>query len=170
MRASALKAWWLCVFCFVGGGFSHSSAQASAGRRVQQNAPPVVCTVRMNFWCIVQADSGLSMTDHGDYRIWRMSASGGGRHIVSIREDKSCDSPSDVRVRKKYEKDVRMSSGELHHVVGFAISADGVCTLNVDYVVGNSDIAREATQMVNYRIYLCDGSSCRRSLFSVGKK
>ena len=137
---------------------------ASGAQHVQPGAPMVTCTVRMNFWCIVQADAGLNMTDAGDYRTWKMLASGSKREVVTIRESKNCDSPADLRLRKRVEKETRLASGERQRTVELAVSADGACTLKVEYFVGDSDLAREATQMAKYRLYLCEGGLCRRPL------
>lgn len=136
-------------------------------RRTQTSSPPVSCTVRMNFWCVVQADASLDMTDLGDYRVWEMASSGSKRKTVSVRENKSCDSPAESRPRRKSEKDERLTSGERRHTVELAISADGACALKIEYVIGNTDLAREARQMAKYRLYLCDQGSCRKPLLDV---
>jgi hypothetical protein len=163
----------LVVLCFIGIGISQASNPVEAGtptskvQRLQSNAPKVICTVRMNFWCIVQADAGLNMVEAGDYRIWKMTAPGSQRAVVTIRENKSCDSPADLRPRKMYEKGERARSGDRRHTVGLAISADGICTLQVEYLSGNTDLALEAKQIAKYRLYLCEDQSCRRPLLDV---
>lgn len=166
MKSCAMRSWGMGVLCIIGSGISQA-APASDVLHAQPSAPRITCTIRMNFWCIVQADASLNMTDLGDYRTWKMMASGSKREAVTIRENKSCDSPAGLRPRKKFEKDERLASGERRHVLELAISADGACTLRVEYIVGDTDLAREALQIAKYRLYLCSDGSCRRPLLDV---
>lgn len=139
----------------------------SKAQHNQPSAPRITCTIKMNYWCIVQADAGLNMLDLGDYRVWKMSAPGGGREVVIIRESKSCDSLTNLRPKKKLESNDQLASGEFRHEVELTISEDGACTLKIDYVAGNTDSAREAKQLAMNRLYLCDRSVCDRPLLSI---
>lgn len=173
MRTFSMKTLNLIVLCFIGIGISQASNPVGTGtptfkiQRAQPNAPKVICTVRMNFWCIVQADAGLNMAEVGDYRIWNITAPGSQREVVTVRESKSCDSPADLHPRKMYEEDERVRSGDRWHAVGFALSVDDVCTLRVEYLAGETDLALEAKQIAKYRLYLCEDGLCRRPLLDV---
>lgn len=174
MRGCLVKSLSVGVLCLIGGGISQVAVPADVGmsaskvQHAQPSAPRITCTIRMNAWCIAQADAALDMADLGDYRIWKMIAPDSKREVVTIREDKRCDSPDDdLRPRKKFEKDERSASGEDRHTVELAISADGACTLRIEYIVGDTDLAREALQLATYRLYLCSNGSCRRPLLSV---
>lgn len=173
MNTFAMKILNLVILCFIGIGTSHvttpveTEALTSQVQRTHSNAPKVICTIRTNFWCIVQADAGLNMVEVGDYRIWKMTAPGGKAEVVRVRESKSCDSPADLRPRRMYEKDERARSGDRWHAIGFAITADGACALRVEYLAGDTDFATEAKQIAKYRLYLCEDESCRRPLLDV---
>jgi|GEM_PF-2264046 len=151
----------------IGGGTLQTVAGGGVGATARLGAPMVTCTVRMNYWCIVQADAGLSMIDSGKYRIWKMTAPESNREVVTIRESKSCDTPADLRPKRKSEREEQSASGERHHAVEFSISSDGACTLEVQYLAGDTEQAREAMQLAMNRIYLCSSGSCSKSLLRV---
>jgi len=170
MRSCLLKLLSIGAFAVVGGVQQAAIAggmPASEVQDAQPSAPRVKCTIRMNYWCIVQADAGLNMIDSGDYRIWTMTAPASKREVVTIRESKSCDTPADLRPRRKFEKDERSASGERRHTAELAISSDGACTLRVQYLAGDTELAREAVQLATYRLYLCSDGSCRQLLLKV---
>lgn len=168
MNFRDFKFWKTLILCIVGCAI-HQPVSASELQHSQPSAPMVVCTIRMNFWCIVRADASLSMSESGDYRIWRMAQADGKKSVVTIHENKSCDSPADLKPRVTSEKNVQLASGERHRVTEIAMTSDGVCNLKIDYLTGDTDLAREATQMAKYRLYSCSDGSCRKPLLEIGK-
>lgn len=130
-------------------------------------APAVTCTVKMNNWCIIQADAGLNMIESGRDRIWRLTAPDSSKELVVIRESKACDTPTDIQPRKNYEREERSSSGEIHNVMEFYITSDKACVLKVKYLAGGTESALEAVQFAKNRIYLCAKGLCNRPLLKV---
>lgn len=167
MRSGLLGLLSMSVLVVGGGTQQVVAGSGSDVQAAQPSAPMVTCTVRMNHWCIVQADARLNMTDFGDYRIWKMIAPESKREVVVIRESKSCDTPADLRPRRKSEREEQFGSDERHHTVEFFISSDGACTLKVQYLAGDTEWAREAMQLATNRIYLCSNGSCSQPLLNI---
>ena len=168
-----MKALGISMVLLLGSGLAEAQERPSADAMVWKiqnaspSAPRVTCNIRMNYWCIVQADATVNMAEAGDYRVWTMTAPDSRREAVTVRESKNCDSPSDLRPRRTHEGDERRASGQRWHAVELALSADGACTLKIEYLAGDSEWAREAQQLANYQLYLCMNGSCRTPLLSI---
>lgn len=161
----------LLIICSLVCGCNHSHATTDS-RHVKRVAPPIApmvsCTITMKYWCIVQADAGLSMVESGNYRVWKMTAPNNGREIVSVLEDRRCDTIAALEPRRKSEREAQSGdSGEKLHAVELMITSSGACTLTIQYVAGDTDWARQSTRFATYRFYLCNNGSCRLPLLKV---
>jgi hypothetical protein len=130
-------------------------------------APRIVCNIKMQYWCVVQADSIVNMVDDGDYRVWSITSVDSKRVGVTVRENKNCDSASEFQPQRRYEGDDTADPKRRRHVVEFLLTADGACKLRVEYPLGSSDWAREAQQIANYRLFICNDNSCRARLLTI---
>lgn len=162
----------LAVGFIISGGCSKQGAPGSEVlaadlQDAQPSAPMVACTIRMNFWCIVQADAGISMIDSGEFRIWKISAPESAEEVVTIRESKSCDSSAELRPMRRSQGEDKSVAGDRIHAVELSLDSEGACTLMVQYLAGSTDLAREAAQLANYRLYLCSEDSCRQPLLAI---
>jgi hypothetical protein len=131
------------------------------------HAPKIICNISMQYWCIVQADSLVNMVDNEGYRTWSVVAAGSKATSVIIRENKLCDSPAEYHPRRISEKDEITAPERLGHIVTFSLTKDDVCTLSVEYPLGDDDWARHGQQIAKYRLLICNGSSRRVPLLSI---
>lgn len=150
-------------------GLSAVAGAADVHRSAEPIAPKVSCNISMRYWCIVQADSVVMMTDDGAHRTWSITPAGGTTALVVVRESKLCDSEAEYRPRRTAERDVSggVTPFEQKHVIGFSLTESRACTLEVEYPGGNGDLAREGQRLARYRILTCDGRSCRIPLLNV---
>lgn len=164
----------LAIFFILSTGFGFARAHNLYGVKdfgvsdhVAPQAPRVTCNIYMQFWCIVQGDSIVNMSDDGSYRTWSISSSKENLPSVIIRENKLCDSTDEFHAKKISEAEHLNTRKQRRHIIEYSLTADGACTLRVEYPVGNGERAREAQRLAQYRLYACKDRSCNIALLSI---
>jgi hypothetical protein len=138
--------------------FGHGHASASS-------APAVTCTIRMNFWCLVQADAALRMTDSLESRTWSMTDHSRKQVAVIISESKRCDSPGAAHPTRTSDVVVNTQLG-VYRVLRFSLTSDGSCIIKIG-IPASGSAAQEAERLARTRIYLCQGQDCIAALLRI---
>ena len=144
-----------------------SDVGARASKSTEPRAPRITCSISMHYWCIVQADATVNMIDSDGYRTWSIKAAGSRAVDVVVRENKLCDSSADYGPRRISESDDATTPERRSHVVTLALTADGVCTVRVEYPIGEDDWARAAQRIAQYQLLVCSEHLCRVPLLSI---
>lgn len=132
-------------------------------------APRVSCDITMHQWCIVQGDSALSMRDNGEQRIWSLSDRAGRGSLVIVRESRICSVHEDYLPTRISEMD-GSSVGEVVQPVRkvrISLSRDRKCILEIEYPLGDSDVAREGQRLARYRFLVGDKPPFRTNLLDI---